>query len=32
LEQAQALGATVTLNKPFSRQQLIDAIHEVLGE
>jgi len=32
LEQANKLGATATLNKPFSHQQLIDAIRGVLGE
>jgi len=32
LEQANKLGATATLNKPFSHQQLVDAIRGVLGE
>jgi CheY-like chemotaxis protein len=32
LEQANELGATATLNKPFSHRQLVDAIHDVLGE
>ena len=32
LEQANNLGATATLNKPFSHQQLLDAIRGVLGE
>jgi CheY-like chemotaxis protein len=31
LEQANELGATATLNKPFSHRQLVDAIHNVLG-
>ena len=32
LEQANELGATATLVKPFSHRQLVDAIHDVLGE
>jgi CheY-like chemotaxis protein len=32
LEQANELGATATLNKPFSHQQLVDAINDVLSE
>ena len=32
LEQANELGATATLSKPFSHRQLVDAIHDVLGE
>lgn len=32
LDRANALGATATLNKPFSRRQLEDAIHHVLNE
>jgi CheY-like chemotaxis protein len=32
LERANSLGATATLNKPFSRTQLVDAIRNVLGE
>jgi CheY-like chemotaxis protein len=32
LDRANSLGATATLNKPFSRTQLVDAIRNVLGE
>jgi CheY-like chemotaxis protein len=32
LEQADELGATATLTKPFSHNQLVDAIRSVLGE
>jgi CheY-like chemotaxis protein len=32
LEQADELGATATITKPFSHTQLVDAIRSVLGE
>ncbi|NIS79155.1 MAG: response regulator [Anaerolineales bacterium] len=31
LDQARELGATAMLNKPFSRQQLVDSVRSVLG-
>lgn len=31
LDEAHELGAIATLRKPFSRQQLLDSVHRVLG-